>query len=91
VLAERIRALGAYAPNTIGDIMKPADIKGADKMPQGLAMAADLANRHLELSKHIAEAIEISMEVGDEATADMLIARQQFHDKTAWMLNAISK
>ena len=91
VIAERIRALGAYAPINPAELMKPSDMKDAKKVIGGMDMAKDLAKDHKEISKHLADAIEKCSEVGDEGTTDMLIARQQFHDKAAWMLTATSK
>lgn len=87
-LAERIRALGDYAPMNVTDIMKPSDLTSAKKPIKAMDMVKDLAKDHAEISKHLATAIEKASEVGDEVTADMLIGRQTFHDKTAWMLNA---
>ena len=87
-LAERIRALGAYAPMNVAEMMKASDMKEAKKMVMAMDMVKDLAKDHTAISKHIADAIEKASEVGDEVTADMLIGRQTFHDKTAWMLNA---
>ena len=87
-LAERIRALGAYAPMNTAEILNSSDMKEAKKMIKAMDMVKDLAKDHEEISKHMASAIEKASEVGDEVTADMLIGRQTFHDKTAWMLRA---
>jgi len=87
-IAERIRALGEYAPMNVMDIMKSSDLKSAKKQLKAMDMVKDLAKDHAEISKHLASAIEKASEVGDEVTADMLIGRQTIHDKTAWMLNA---
>jgi len=87
-LAERIRALGAYAPLSIVDMVKNSDLTEASKQLKAMDMVKDLAKDHEILSKHLAEAIEKASEVGDEVTADMLISRQTIHDKTAWMLRA---
>ena len=88
-IAERIRALGDYAPTNVAEIMKPSDLKLPKKAKmKAMDMVKDLAKDHETLSSHLAKAIEKCMEVGDETTADMLIGRQAVHDKTAWMLNA---
>ncbi len=88
-IAERIRALGEYAPCNVAEIMKPSDLTLPTKQNvKAMDMVKDLAKDHEEISKHIAVAIEKASEVGDEVTADMLIGRQTIHDKTAWMLNA---
>ena len=89
VLAERIRALGSYAPMTLAEMTKPATIKPAKGGKiDAMVMVKDLAAGHAALSKIIAESIDKASDVGDEVTADMLIARQAVHDKAAWMLNA---
>ena len=88
-LAERIRALGSYAPMTLTDLMKPSTIKPAKGTKiDAMTMVKDLAADHAALSKIIADGIEKASDVGDEVTADILIARQTVHDKTAWMLSA---
>jgi starvation-inducible DNA-binding protein len=87
-IAERMRALGAYAPMNVAELMKPSDLKSAKKVLKAMDMVKDLAKDHETLSKHLAATIEKASEVGDEVTADMLIGRQNIHDKTAWMLNA---
>lgn len=87
-LAERVRALGAYAPLNVTDMMKSANLTETTKCLKAMDMVKDLAKDHETLSKHLAVAIEKASEVGDEVTADMLIGRQTIHDKTAWMLRA---
>lgn len=88
-IAERIRALGDYAPANVSEIMKPSDLTLPKKAKiKAMDMVKDLAKDHEAISKHIAAAIEKASEVGDEVTADLLIQRQTVHDKTAWMLNA---
>ena len=87
-IAERIRALGDYAPSTVVEMMKPSDLKLSSKKMKAMDMVKDLASDHETLSKHLAAAIEKASEVGDEVTADLLIGRQTVHDKAAWMLNA---
>ena len=91
VIAERIRALGEYAPLNPTELMKSSDMNDAKTVLSDVEMAKDLAKDHLEISKHLAESIEKIQEIGDEATVDLLIARQQFHDKISWMLNATAK
>lgn len=88
-IAERIRAVGGYAPMNPTDTVKSAKIKPAKSgRMDAITMVKDLAADHAALSKSLAAAIEKAGEVGDEVTADLLIGRQTVHDKTAWMLNA---
>lgn len=90
-IAERIRAIGAYAPMNVADMMKASDLTSAEGQVSAIDMVKDLAKDHEMISKHIAQGIEKASEVGDEVTADMLIGRQTIHDKTAWMLNSTAK
>lgn len=91
-LAERIRALGAYAPCSFDSLKKHASLTSAktEKL-DALKMVADLAEDHEKLSELIAKGIEKASEVGDEVSADILIARQTVHDKTGWMLKSTVK
>lgn len=88
-IAERIRAIGEYAPMNPTELFKPSTIKAAKSGKlDAMKMVKDLAKDHEALSKRLADGIEKASDVGDEVTADLLIARQTLHDKTAWMLNA---
>ncbi|PCI00725.1 MAG: DNA starvation/stationary phase protection protein [Alphaproteobacteria bacterium] len=91
-IAERIRAIGDYAPMNLDEITKPTSLK----LPKSGALAAmkmvkDLAKDHETISKRLADGIEKASNMGDEVTADLFIQRQTIHDKTAWMLNATAR
>lgn len=91
-IAERIRAIGEYAPMNITEMFKPSSLKAAKSGGlNATKMIKDLAKDHEALSKRLAEGIEKASDVGDEVTADLFIQRQTIHDKTAWMLNATAK
>ena len=90
-IAERIRALGDYAPMNTAEILKTSSIKPAKGKVDAQSMVKDLASGHESLSKLLADGIEKASEVGDEVTADLFVSRQTVHDKTAWMLNATAK
>lgn len=90
-IAERIRMLGAYAPVSVTELANAGDLSDADNIPNGMDMVKDLAKDHATLSAHIATAIEKCSDMGDEGTVDLLVGRQAFHDKAAWMLNATAK
>ncbi len=87
-IAERIRALGDFAPNNMEELIKKASLRGSSQTPDAAAMIEMLAEDHRTLSKSIAKAIKIAQEKGDEGSADILINRQQAHDKAAWMLES---
>ncbi len=91
-LAERLRAIGVYAPRNSAEMTESTVLKEAgNKIPEGVDMCRTLAADHLTVSARLKKAISIVQDAGDELTADMFIARGQFHEKAAWMLNATSK
>jgi starvation-inducible DNA-binding protein len=91
-LAERIRALGEYAPGSFSRFAELSSIKEADgKPPSAEAMVAQLLADNVAVGKDIKKVIGTAEEAGDTVTADMLTARLTVHDKSAWMLRAINK
>lgn len=89
-LAERLRALGAYAPMTSEALAKGSTIKSADIQSDGIKMADELAKDNTTMAKVLMEAISITEEAGDEVTTDMFIGRAALHEKYAWMLRSMS-
>ena len=87
-LAERVRALGSKVEASLDVFSGLSEIADGDHSASETQMVQDLANDHETLSKILNEGIKISQDQGDEATADMFIARIQAHDKAAWMLRS---
>lgn len=88
-IAERLRALGAYAPTSAKDLTADARLKELDGAQlKADAMLEQLANDNLALAKTLGESIEIAEKAGDEATIDLFVERTQIHEKAAWMLNS---
>lgn len=88
-IAERIRALGAFAPGTGREMAELSAIEEADNtVPSAANMVANLLADHEKLIRRTREAVEVADEVDDDGTEDMLIARMQQHEKFAWMLRA---
>ena len=88
-VAERMRALGATAPGGLqayGALTRIADAK--DQMGER-DRVADFAADNEAVAKTLVEATAAASQAGDEATADLLIARTQAHQKAAWMLRAV--
>jgi len=90
-LAERIRALGQFAPMAMGEIMARSIIEDRDELPSAGAMCEDLASDHERVAKRMHALIEIAGEHSDPVTEDLATARSAFHEQAAWMLRAISK
>lgn len=90
-LAERLRALGAYAPMTTEAMQEKTTIKPAGIQSDGMKMAAELAKDNTTMAKVLMEALSVTEEAGDEVTTDMFIERANAHEKYAWMLRSMTK
>lgn len=89
VIAERIRALGAYAPGSYSEFARLATVREADGIPAATAMIADLAADQAAVVRTARAIFPHADDAADEATADLLTQRMQVHEKTAWMLRAL--
>jgi len=87
-LAERIRALGHYAPSSYGQMAKLSTIKEESGTPDWTQMVQTLAHGHEEVAKSARQVLRIAEDIGDDATADVVTPRITLHEKTAWMLRA---
>ncbi len=88
-IAERIRALGAWAPGSYSEFARLASIKEADGIPSADAMVAELAADQAAVVRTARSVFPAADEASDEPTADLLTQRMQVHEKTAWMLRAM--
>jgi starvation-inducible DNA-binding protein len=90
VIAERIRALGHYAPGSYAEFSKIATVPDVPKdPPKAMEMVRILVKGHETVSRIAREFIPVAEEAGDDPTADMLTARCTVHDQTAWMLRSL--
>ncbi|MBL6664230.1 MAG: DNA starvation/stationary phase protection protein [Rickettsiales bacterium] len=87
-IAERIRALGSKVEGTLGEFFKESELKKANKDFDSNLMVQDLADGHEFIAKQLQEFVKTAQAEGDEATADMFIARIKTHEKAAWMLRS---
>ena len=87
-LAERVRALGVYAPGSYAAMSKISTIKEETGNPDWKAMVKTLAQGHEQVAKTAREVLRIAEAAGDDATADVVAPRVTLHEKTAWMLRA---
>jgi len=90
-IAERVRALEAYA---IGGLSKLAKTAGMEEfispMPQKDYVAA-LVVAHEKVVGDAIKARDISGELNDLESQDLMIGRIQWHEKTLWMLKSYLK
>lgn len=89
VIAERIRALGVFAPGTYSEFAKLSTIKEAKGVPKATAMIAELVAGHEAVSRTARSLFPLADEHSDEVTADLLTERMQASEKTAWMLRSL--
>jgi starvation-inducible DNA-binding protein len=90
-IAERIRALGAYATGGLGALATVARMKEfVSPLPQEEYVRALLAANE-KLVKDAEIARDFAGEVNDPESQDLMIGRITLHQKTAWMLKSFLK
>ena len=87
-LAERIRALGHYAPGSYAEFVKLSSIEEETGRPDWQQMVKTLAEGHELVAKSARDVLRVAEKEGDDATADVVSPRVTLHEKTAWMLRA---
>ena len=87
--AERIRALGHYAPGSFRQYSKLANIQDApeNEIP-AMEMVRTLAEDQKIIIATLRKVIELASDIGDEASQDLGVQRLRIHEKNAWMLNS---
>lgn len=91
-IAERVRALGVFAPTSGKQFADLSAIENADTSPPAaMTMVERLLADHETLIKRAREGLAIAEEAGDAASADLLTVRIQTHEKTAWMLRSMAQ
>jgi len=89
LIAERIRALGVFAPGTYQEFGRLTSVSEATNVPEAQEMIRQLLDGH-EITVRTARALFPQVDkANDEATADLLTQRIQTHEKTAWMLRSL--
>ncbi|MCA1556731.1 MAG: DNA starvation/stationary phase protection protein, partial [Acidobacteria bacterium] len=89
LLAERIRALGLYAPATYKEFGRLTSIAEEDGVPAAMLMVRLLVEGHETAARTARSVINTAENAGDAPTADLLTERLQVHEKTAWMLRSL--
>ena len=88
-IAERIRALGEFAPGSYAVFGKLTRVEEATDVPDAEEMMRQLVTGHETVVRTAREAFPRADEVGDEPTCDLLTERMQVHEKAAWMLRSM--
>lgn len=89
VIAERIRALGEFAPGSYHAFSKLTAIKEETEVPVADEMVKNLLNSHEVIIRHARELLQTDAIETDEVSGDLLTQRMEFHEKNAWMLRSL--
>lgn len=87
-IAERIKALGEYAPGSFAEYISLTAIKEETSSPEALDMIRQLAMDHELLIRRSKEVVDIAESLQDVASSDLIIGRIQTLSKHAWMLRS---
>ncbi|HUG59894.1 MAG TPA: Dps family protein [Candidimonas sp.] len=88
-IAERIRALGHYAPGTYAEYAKLSSIAEPSSVPNAEEMIQLLVRGNEAVAKTARAAFKKADGVDDQPTADLLTQRLDIHEKNAWMLRSL--
>lgn len=87
-VAERIRALGYFAPASYSDFAALGHIKEERAVPSAWDMISQLADDNETVVRHIRSIRPLIDDTGDNATASLLDGRLETHEKAVWMLRS---
>ena len=89
LIAERIRALGHFAPASYAQFAKLSSIPDESGAPSAEAMINQLISGQESVARTARKLFAIVDKAGDEPTADLLTQRLQIHEKNVWMLRSL--
>ncbi len=87
-IAERIRALGEYAPGSYSQFSQLSKVPEETGIPVAEQMIRTLVTDQETLIRRARALTSAADEAGDEATLDILTRRIEAHEKNAWMLRS---
>lgn len=89
MMAERLRALGVFAPGTFREFLSLSCVEEDKKIPRDWqGMVRSLLKGHESLAKDCRKQILSLQKTKDEGSIDLLIERLKLHEKTGWMLRS---
>lgn len=88
-VAERIRALGVFAPGSYRQFAELSSVDDDAAVPDALSMVRNLLLAREACVRTARSVIALAQQGGDEPSADLLTQRLQEHEKTAWMLRSL--
>lgn len=88
-IAERIRALGIFAPGSYSRFKELTQIDEETRVPSAQEMIHQLVLGQEAVVRTAREIFPVIEAANDEPTADLVTNRMQTHEKTAWMLRSL--
>lgn len=88
-IAERIRALGEFAPGSFSSFKDLSAITDANGVPSATEMIKTLVQDNETVVRTAREVLPIAEKANDGPSVDLLNQRMQIHEKTAWMLRSM--
>ena len=89
-IAERIRVFGQTPFSTMRDYLENSDIKESETSLTALEMVREIIKDYELLLESMFKVIEISIDVGDSGTEDMIKGFVKKTEKNHWMMTAFS-
>lgn len=87
-IAERIRALGAFAPGSFSAFAKLSPVKEEGGRPEATAMIRALLADQEAVAGAARTVIQAAEAADDQASVDLGTRRLEAHEKNAWMLRS---
>ena len=88
-IAERIRALGHFAPGSFAQFAELKSVAEAPTSPPNAEEMIQQLTGDNETLSRVARSVQTTAEnAGDEVTIGMMVDRMSVHEKAAWMLRA---
>lgn len=87
-IAERIRALGAFAPGSYSAFAELSKVAEETGRPEAKDMIRNLVADQALVADAARQVIEAAEAIRDQATADLATRRLDVHEKNAWMLRS---
>ena len=87
-IAERIRAVGAFAPGSYTAFAKLTSVKEETGRPEAKEMIRILASDQEAVAESARRVIVAAEVIRDQASADIATRRLDVHEKNAWMLRS---
>ncbi len=88
-LAERIRALGGYAPSTFAMMRHMTSVEMDERILSSAQMVEHLVKAHTTVCESLRHALGMAREVNDPVSEDLLVERLRVHETQRWMLESL--